>query len=429
VRGLSEWRILIGASTNGLVRLRQSTFARQAAWLFVLNLISKGVGVFGSAYAARCLGPTNLGISGLVLATARPVMLTYDGGFNVVGVRKIAADKENSRSIIETINTFQLGMALIASAFWMILVFWLVPVNQRLVWGLGMPSLIFSATSIVFVFQGLEKLPIQTAIGTVSSLLIAGAYFLFFSPGMFLGADLIVGSAVGLLGALAAWVVYYRLFGRLPIGTIRLRELLDLLGESWRYWLLAVVVFFYTMFQIPLIAYLLGPTEVGIFRSALVLAAGVGLLFDSINSLLLARLVNWQKMGLDVMWHRQGTLLLVFLIIGVPISGVSILVAPVFYSLFLGNAFKAGILVFQILVVGRLVVFLGQIYAWGLVAAGQDNQFLGASVLGAVTSITMSVLLIPTFGLLGAACVSVVSEVLVHTYCYLAVRAKVRNRR
>jgi O-antigen/teichoic acid export membrane protein len=69
-------------------------------------------------------------------------------------------------------------------------------------------------------------------------------------------------------------------------------------------------------------------------------------------------------MGLGVMWDRQAKLLLAFLIIGLPIVGILILVAPMIYSLLLGDAFKEGVLVFQILVVGRLVVFLGQIYSW-----------------------------------------------------------------
>ena len=422
INGLSTWQTRISQIKSELSRLQHSGFVQNATWLVILTVVSKGIAFFGNAHAARSLGPINLGISALVLVTARQVMLVYDGGFNIVGVRKIAADKENSQVIIETINTFQLGMALIVSIIWVIIVLWLAPVNVRLVWALGMPSLIFSATSLFFVFQGLEKLPIQAAIGAISSLLTAGAYFIFFSPDMFLGADLIVISAVGLLGALAAWVIYYRMFGRLPIGKIRWPELLKLLRESWRYWLLAVLVYFYSIFQIPLISYFLGPREVGIFQSAFGLAIGVELLFSSINNLLLARLVNWQKMGLSVMWKRQATLLLVFLAIGLPIVVVLVLAAPAIYSLLLGDAFKEGILIFQILVIGRLVVFLGQIYAWGLVAIKQDNQFLFASMLGALFSVSMNLMLMPKYGILGAAVVSVLSELLVGTACFLFVR-------
>ena len=123
---LSNLRALIDQVKIEFARIWQSNFARQAAWLLVFNVISKGVGFLGNAYAARSLGPINLGISALVLATVQQVMLIYDGGFSIVGVRKIAMDKENSRSVIETINTFQLSMALMVSVFWLIIILFMI---------------------------------------------------------------------------------------------------------------------------------------------------------------------------------------------------------------------------------------------------------------------------------------------------------------
>jgi O-antigen/teichoic acid export membrane protein len=158
------------------------------------------------------------------------------------------------------------------------------------------------------------------------------------------------------------------------------------------------------------------------------MAAGVELLFNSINSLLLARLVNWTKMGLQAMWRKQTRLLLIFLCIALPLVVLLIISAPLIYKILLGRAFLGGVRVFQILVVGRMVVFLGQIYAWGLVAAKEDSQFLFASLLGAIFSVTLNLFFIPIFGIIGAACVSVISEILVHSYCYLALRAKLINK-
>ena len=410
-----------------LSKLRSSQFARDAVLLLIFNVASKAIGFFGTAYAARCLGPTNLGISALVQATARQVMLAYDGGFSIVGVRKIAADKMNSRPIIETINTFQLGMALMASVLWLIFVFWLAPVNQRFAWALGMPSLIFSATSIVFVFQGLEKLPIQNAIGTVGALLTAGAYLLFFSPGMFLGADLIVMAVVGAITSSMAWGAYYRLFGRWPMGKLNWRALASLLRESWRYWAMAIVIFIFSVYQIPLIAHFLGPRETGIFRSAFVLASGVELLFNSINSLLLARLVAWKQQGLVFMWKQQSRLLRIFLGIGLPAVVICIVMSSFVYRILFGPEFVEGVPVFQVLVVGRLVVFLGQIYSWGMTAIEHDSRLLIVFTLRALSSVILNVLLIPVYGIMAAAMVSLVSDTVIHLYFYFDLHLKTRN--
>lgn len=418
---------IIRQSKDKIFHLRQSSFARNAAWFLLLNLLSRGVGFFAVAFAMRCLGPVNVGISALIQTTAQQVALAFNPGFDTIAIRKIAADHGNANAVTKTVVTFRLALAVIASLIWVIGCYFVAPKTQFLPWLIGVPIMITGAGSIVFVFSGLEKLPIQSAIGTGGVLLAAIAYFAFFHPNMFLGADLIVVAIVGLGTMVVSWLFYHRMLGFWPVGLVTVQQLRLLLHESWRYWLLAVIVFFYSTFQFPLIAYLLGTHELGIFRAAFGLAAGVELLFNSINSLLLPRLVNWKKMGLDFMWHRQSKLLLVFLMIGLPVVVILIFLAPTIYTLFLGEAFKKGVLVFQILVVGRLVVFLGQIYAFGLVAVGQDNHFLGASLLGASASITLNLLLIPKYGLLGAAYVSVASEIIVHTYCYLVVRAKVKS--
>lgn len=415
----SGWFTLVEQANHGLARLRSSKFARDAAWLLVFNLLSRIISFFGTTYAMRCLGPVNVGISALVQTTVQQVALAFNCGFETVAARRIAADHHEANVITPTAVTFRLILAVIAALIWVVVCHLVVPVSQRWVWMMGAPIMIASTGSIAFVFTGLEKLPIQNGIGTGGVLLMAAAYFIFFRPGMFLGADLIVIAVIGLATMGVSWAVYHRLVGSWPIGGIVVQQLKSLFRESWRYWLLAVVIFFYSVFQIPLIAYLLGSREAGIFRSAFGLAAGVELLFNSINSLLLARLVNWQKMGMDLMWRRQGQLLLVFLAIGLPIVGILVLFSPFIYSILLGSAFMEGVRVFQILLVGRLVVFLGQIYAWGLVAIGQDNQFLIATLLGAVTSVSLNLLLIPIFGLVGVACVSLLSEILIHAYCFI----------
>jgi O-antigen/teichoic acid export membrane protein len=242
---------------------------------------------------------------------------------------------------------------------------------------------------------------------------------------MFLGADLIVISIVGLITATISWIAYRRIFKRWPVGKPSFEQLRGLLRESWRYWALAVIVFFYSTFQIPLIAGLLGTREAGIFRSAFLMAAGVELLFNSINSLLLARLVIWKKQGLHTMWKQQTRLLLIFLGIGGPLTLVLYFFAPFLYQVLLGKDFAEGVTIFQILVIGRLVVFIGQIYAWGLAAVGLDTHFVLASLLGAVSSVALNLFLIPRYGLIAAACIAVFAELLVHGYSFGVLRIHV----
>ena len=196
----------------------------------------------------------------------------------------------------------------------------------------------------------------------------------------------------------------------------------SLLVEARPYWILAAVVYCYSSLQIPLIGLIAGKKDLGVYRSALLLATGLELFYNSINSLLLPRLVAWRQNGPAYLWQRQKELFGLFLLLGGAVSIILIWCAPLVYRKFLGTEFMGAVLPFQILVAGRLVVFVGQIFAWSLTALHLDRQFFRASLAGAIFSVVANLLLVPKFGIVAAAGVSLVAELLVHTLCFLAIR-------
>jgi len=121
---------------------------------------------------------------------------------------------------------------------------------------------------------------------------------------------------------------------------------------------------------------------------------------------------------------QQRRLLRLFLLIGLPLTSVLALAAPWIYRIFFGSAYMDGVHIFQILAVGRLAVFLGQIYIWGAVAAGLDNEFLLATTTAAVFSVTANILFIPSLGLIGVAVVNVLTEFIIGAICWFFLNRK-----
>lgn len=416
---LSEWPMIVEQANNGFARLRSSKFARDATRLFVFNLLSRIGSFFGTAYGMRCLGPVNVGISALVQATVQQVSLAFNCGFDIIATRRIAADHQQVTIITPIVVTFRLVLAVIAALVWVIVCHTVVPESNRWVWMMGAPIMIASTGSIAFVFNGLEKLPIQNGIGTGGVLLMAVAYFIFFRPGMFLGADLIVITVIGSATMGVSWAVYRRLVGSWPIGVIVVQQLKSLFRESWRYWVQTGAVFFYMVFQIVLVIKMLGPEAGGIYRSAIGLAGALEMLFNSINVLLLSRLVNWRKTGLEAMLHNQRRLLIIYIVIGLPLAAAFILVMPWVYFHILGTAFMRGVPVCRVLVISSMISFVGQIYSWGVVANKQDTQLMLIMTGGALISVVLNVLFIPLYGIIVPAIVSALVSAFMHFLCYI----------
>lgn len=356
------------------------------------------------------------------MATVAQVSLGFNGGFDTVAVRKIATDRQSAGEITAAVIAFRMGVALVAACLWVAVVLLIPGLQYRSIWLFGALLLVLSAAGTGFVFSGLEKLPIQTAIGTGGALLTALAYFVLFRPGIFLGADLVLGVGVALITTAFSWVACRRILGQWPLRRTQLHYVRSLVQEGWRYWIAAIVGYLYSAFQIPLVVYILGAHEGGLYRTAFTMAAAIELLFGSINSLLLPRLIAWKDVGGDFLRRRQGNFFAVSLAIGIPPVAILVFAAPYIFQTMLGSEFARAIPVFQILAIGRLVVFCTQIYPFTLVAMGRDTSLLLMSITSAVLSVSLGTVAAGMYGIAAVAMVAVFAEAFVGFTCFVLSR-------
>jgi len=403
--------------------------ARQAMWLFTGNVAVRAIGFFGSAYAARCLGPVNLGISALIQSLVLPLTVANGGGLDTPLVRHVAAKPSIARSIMLRILGFRIRMvALVFLPIWLAgIMLWAKP-GYYFPAAVGTALLLLSAFVNSAVYQGLQKLPIQSIISLAGTGFTTAAYFIFFRPGMSAGSNLVVIATSTALTTIASWWVFNRVVGPGP-KVNNSPSTRSLLRESMPYWIQAFVAYFYCSFQIPLIGWLLGERQLGVYRSAMMLTVAPEMLFTSVNALLLPKLVQWRQLGFDRLWQKQKELVFLCSLIGGAVSVALIIVAPIVYHLVLGREFAEGIVPFRILVVARAVIFVGQIFMWSLTALHLDRQSLYASTGGAIFSVAANLVVIPAFGLVGAAMVNLLTEIIVQSTCFLFVTRHMRQHR
>jgi O-antigen/teichoic acid export membrane protein len=406
-------------------RFAISRMIRQAAWLFILNIVAKGSLFIGCAYAAKCLGPRKLGVSAMVYSVSQLVVVLAGGGLDTVAVRRIAADPMAARSITHAIIRFRMGILFIISPFVLFTSLYIAPPSDAIAWISGTVLSIATCFGISFVFQGLERLPLQAFVSVLTSGLSALAYFQF-ERGQIVGSDLAVMALAGSVGAGLSYWLFYSLVKCWPCGS-SVVEIKELLRESKPYWLLALTIYCYNSLQIPLVNYLAGDTAVGVYRSALLFSNGLDLLYYSLNALLLPRLVAWRQLGATYLWYRQKELMGMFICLGSGVSLCLIWFAPKLYHEFFGEDFMEAVIPFQILVVGRMVVFVGQIFAWSLTALRLDRQFLIASLTGAIFSVASTVIVLPRYGIIAVAIVNVLSEVVVCAASFVMVRNEINR--
>ena len=406
----------------GAEEIRGSKFAKDAVGIALLNILVRIFGFFGTAYAAKCLGPTNLGVSAIVQTTANQLAIAFDGGFNVTGVRAIAENRVDGVAIGRAIIAFRFSVSSLLAFIWIIGVINFAPIEQRLPWLLGAPILMLLAINITFIFQGFERLISQIFINAVSVLMTTAAYFIFFKPNMFMGADLIVICASGFFVASLSWYVFYKIDSNFFVMKIDWKVLKKIILESRVYWINSIVGTVYPAIQIFLVTYCLGLYENGIYRAALNTAGAMELLFNSINSILLARLIEWKKQGIENLWKRQHKVTLFLGFILLPVAATLILLAPLMFSTLFGSDFQGAIIIFQIAIIAKIIVILGQPYSWGLVALRQDVGITKIQLGIALISVTINLIAIPVWGLNGAIICMFITDFCYSAACFILAR-------
>jgi O-antigen/teichoic acid export membrane protein len=122
------------------------------------------------------------------------------------------------------------------------------------------------------------------------------------------------------------------------------------------------------------------------------------------------------------MWRKQARLFVIFAAAGVPLALFLMAAAPGVYRLLLGKAFAGSVPVFQILVAGRLVSFLGQAYGPAIPAMHLDSEALVLTTAVACCSVALTLIVAPLAGIVGVAYVILFSELVMQSSCYYVIR-------
>lgn len=385
---------------------------RQATELVGWQAVAKAISFFTTAWMVRCMGPKNLGVSGLILATSGACTLFVNLGLDIVGTRKIAGAKEKSKEIVELIVGLRWRVGMCLFVLWIFYSIYLL-LNKSpfyAAWLVGAFFMFTSALNTGWILQGLEELPVQNRVMSLTSLVSAAMYVFLFRPGMSAGSDIAVMTVSNILGLCLVWKYVRTQTGASVVGRFDLTEVKALLYESR--WAFAIVctVFVYVQLDMILLARFGSFEQAGIYRAAFSLITPISLLTGISSSLLYPRFVAWLKQDPQRMWRRQKKIALLYLSVGSVVTGAMFIIGPSLITLLFGRRFSAATWPFLILFASRIEVLLSGVFGWGLMASGRDKLFVIAGLLAAAFSLGANIYFIPRYGAIAAAMVSFASE-------------------
>ncbi len=404
---------------KGKKLLPKPGLVHKAAWMTASRVLGMASGAAGAVWVARCLGPKNLGLSGMVqnLVFQAAVLFAALSPTLLVREYKHSPDEGARNRLIRTTYGFRLltavGLCLAAVP---ILVLHLVPPDYQRVGWLFLPNLLLLSLQPAWIFQAAEKQQFQSLLALFQPLLTALFYFGLIRPGMSAGADLLVITAVTTVVTTAYWVAVYRLtpFQGSFCSFQNLGEAWALAVKSRWLFLSMLAIYVYTLLEQPFLGWLRPIEELGRYRTAVRVTDAVNATLTLIPVLLFPRFIEWRKEGEKVLWKHQGRLLGLFGIGGAAAAALGFLVIPACYPFVFGPGFESAGLPCVLLVTSKIVVLVSGVYGWGLLTDHCfDHKVCLATVATAVFSLGCNLFLIPRFGMMGASLTNLASELLI----------------
>ncbi|MEP0545428.1 MAG: oligosaccharide flippase family protein [Rhodothermales bacterium] len=359
------------------------------------------------AHLTRALGPDRFGILSWGLALLLYFSLIVDLGLGVLGTREVARDTSRVRRLAEEILTLRLVLLAVAlSGFALIVLLLDKPPLFKYVIAVEGLALVGHAFAFDWVYQGVQRMGIIALRNVTSALLtFVGAILIVRSPDDVVLAAVITTSALLLSNGWMA-VTYWREFGPLRL-RVEWTAWKRLARPAFPIAASLLMIYVYTTVDQLMLGLLRSDTEVGWYAVSFRILTAALIASDVINQAFLPALSEAYGNPM-AMLHRARTFATALFALGLPIAVGGAAMAPEIVVLFAGDDFAPATVSLTLLMINVGLVYIGKAFGDSLIAWDRERAFLWIATAGALLNIALNAILIPAFGLNGAAVATVI---------------------
>ena len=367
--------------------------------------------IITTPYVTRVFSSDDLGSYGYFNSIVTYFILLATLGVANYGTKVISGHRKNIEKNFWGIYSLQLGSTVLSLFFYVLLCLSVSFMKKPVAYILGL-SLLSKGLDISWLFQGLEDFRKITVRNITVKLVGVIAIFLFIKSANDLHLYVLLLTIFELLGQLSMW---------LPA-----REFIGKPHFDWKYarqhlkpvillFLPQIAISLYITLDSTMLGVLASKRDVGIYDQSLKLVKILLTLVTSLGSVMLPRVSNLLSSGDHKAVNKMHEMsFLIYNLVIFPIMAGMLIVNDDFVTFFLGQDFQEAryaiaIMIFRMFFIGWTNIMGIQI----LIPHNKNKEFMLSTTIPAIVSVGLNLLLLPKLGYIGAAIVSVLTEVLV----------------
>lgn len=399
-----------------------ASLKKNIVYNFGYQLLVLALPLVTAPYLSRVIGAEGIGAYSYSYSVATYFVYFVMLGLNNYGNRAVATvqhDREARTRVFWSIYAMQAACFVVAGTAYVFYACLLATGRTvALLQGLYVLSSLFDVN---WFFFGMELFKVTVLRNTVVKLFTTLLVFVFVRG----PEDVGVYIALMCIGTLASQLVLWP-FLRRYVGwySVRPADVLPHIRPNLVLFVSVLAVSVYNVLSRILLGALAGDASVGFFDNAAKLEGVPVALVGAVGTVMLPRtsaLLASGDVG-EASRHIERTLRVVMVFTCLVAFGIPIVAVP-FVEIFYGSGFQLSAECLSVLVVAVPLLGFGNVVRTQyLIPSGRDAVYVVSAVCGAVTSLSLNLLLIPRMGAVGAAFASVGAEAAVLTYQLVRVR-------
>lgn len=380
----------------------------------VSSLLSQLFTFFMIAYYARILSIEGFGR----ISLAQSIMIYFTMitlfGFQTLGTREVAKDKNNYGELVGNIISLRLFTASICFLIVMIIAYasgkGIEFRTILIIYGLTLFPLAFN---IDWLYSGIEQMQhnaVYNIIKNIVPFLLLFSFFkreedIYFIP---------IFTLCGLIFSALYHMLTYRKEINLRFGLkISRKQALKYIRLSTPFLISGLLSMINCNVDSVIIGFMRSEYELGIYSSAykvvFFLTNLIAVIFTPFFPLLISYYHEKDEKGLN---RIIKSLCKIVVLIGFPMSIGGVILSKEIIILLFGEKYIEAYVPFIVLMVYILVLFMRETYGYSLNAWNMEDKYLKSVIISAVMNLALNLIFIPKYGIIAAAFTTLISEII-----------------
>lgn len=401
---------LIGAEKLGVVKYLKNT-----GWIILSRILNVAISLFVSLYVIRYLGPTNYGT--LSYAISFMSLFTFIAGFGVDSIvyRELIKNPEKEPEILGSAFVIKLltGILAVATTVLTALLIGVTQLELLIITLVSLPMIGASAHVVAHSYYARVQSKHPSLVILVTNIILSLCKLLvvYFDKGIIYFALIILLESI--LYTIFYLYFYQKHFSLLGKWRLNKETTMILITGGLPLAASAISITLYSRIDQVMIKHLIDNTAVGLYDAAVRLSDVWYLLPNILITSLFPAIINSKKVSRELFVKRIKMFALLLVTLNLLIILPTFILAPYIINILFGEAFAASSNVLLVYIWSLIGFSLGQLAYTYLLAEDLLYIYFVTSIVSVFINIGLNLVLIPTYGIVGAALATLISYSLI----------------